>query len=81
MKTNVSIKFNSIEEYRVIKKKLEEMGYVNDKIYNEQSIPNFEYYSGINLFVRVYEDLKFTAGIQNGTYLKTYNNLEEFLNN
>ena len=31
MKTNVSIKFNSIEEYRVIEKKLEEMGYVNDK--------------------------------------------------
>ena len=27
MKTNVSIKFNSIKEYREIEKKLEEMGY------------------------------------------------------
>lgn len=36
MKTNVSIKFNSIEEYRVIEKKLEEMGYVNDKEWNKK---------------------------------------------
>ena len=40
MKTNVSIKFNSIEEYRVIEKKLEEMGYVNDKKWNQKILSN-----------------------------------------
>ena len=46
MKTNVSIKFNSIEEYRVIEKKLEEMGYVNDKGWNDYSI--FKYNKCLN---------------------------------
>ena len=40
MKTNVSIKFNSIEEYRVIEKKLEEMGYVNDKEWYKKVLSN-----------------------------------------
>ena len=40
MKTNVSIKFNSIKEYREIEKKLEEMGYVNDKEWNERHLAN-----------------------------------------
>ena len=40
MKTNVSIKFNSIEEYREIEKKLEELGYVNDKGWNERHLNN-----------------------------------------
>ena len=35
MKTNVSIKFNSIEEYREIEKKLVELGYKDDKKWNK----------------------------------------------
>lgn len=40
MKTNVSIKFSSIEEYREIEKKLEELGYRNDKEWNERNLNN-----------------------------------------
>ena len=39
-KTNVSIKFNCIEEYRETEKKLEKMGYVNDKEWNERHLDN-----------------------------------------
>lgn len=38
MKTNVSIKFNSIKEYREIEKKLIELGYVNDEYWNEDML-------------------------------------------
>ena len=41
MKTNVSIKFNSVEEYREIEQKLEELGYVNDKSYNEDELKDY----------------------------------------
>ena len=35
MKTNVSIKFNSIEEYREIEKKFVELGYKPDEYWNK----------------------------------------------
>ena len=71
MKTNVSIKFNSIEEYRVIEKKLEEMGNVNDKKWNERKKNEIGYiYLSEELF---YTKFKYRAEE------KTYNSLEEFL--
>lgn len=71
MKTNVSIKFNSIEEYREIEKKLEELGYVNDKEWNERKKNDIGYiYLSKELF---YSKFKYGAGN------KVYNSLEEFL--
>lgn len=76
MKTSVSIKFNSIEEYRVIEKKLEEMGYVNDKNLNEKRLCNS------STHVVIYYDKFFEVHSHRGIGIsKTYNNLEEFLNN
>ena len=76
MKTNVSIKFNSIEEYRVIEKKLEEMGYVNDKKWNEKILSNS------STHVVIYDHKFFEVHSHRGIGIsKTYNNLEEFLNN
>jgi len=72
MKTNVSIKFNSIEEYREIEKKLIELGYVN----------NFEHGCDISeseYFV-LYSDKTFcTHPFQGIGSKKHYNSLEEFL--
>ena len=45
MKTNVSIKYPSIEEYREIEKKLIELGYVNDEMYGEEFIERYRYVS------------------------------------
>ena len=75
MKTNVSIKFSSIEEYREIEKKLEELGYVNDKEWNERHLDNsftkgycFIEYPNFAIFdFTDYDDQK------------VYNSLEEFL--
>ena len=73
MKTNVSIKFNSIEEYREIEKKLEEMGCVNDKKWN------YTYYKKCNYIV-IYDYMTFSVQNHRGVGIsKTYNNLEEFL--
>ena len=74
-KTNVSIKFNCIEEYREIEKKLEKMGYVNDKEWNERHLDNsftkgycFIEYPNFAIFdFTDYDDQK------------VYNSLEEFL--
>ena len=74
MKTNVSIKFNSIEEYRVIEKKLEELGYVNDKEWNERKKNEIGY-------VYLSEDLFYTKFKYKDEESYTYNSLEEFLNN
>ena len=79
MKTNVSIKFNSIEEYREIEKKLIELGYVNDKEWNEDMLmhPNtkistyvtiFSCTNSFSIFDFVFEELE-----------EIYNSLEEFL--
>jgi len=67
MKTDVSIKFNSIEEYREIEKKLEELGYVlllddkSNKGYvmvnnNSKTFGKFEYILSIN--IHQYNSLK-----------------------
>ena len=70
MKTNVSIKFNSIEEYREIEKKLIEMGYKKGHY-----ICNAEDYS----FVYMHKNKDFH--IYNFILdEKLYNSLEEFLN-
>ena len=78
MKTNVSSKFNSIEEYREIEKKLIELGYSIDKEYNEQTLTEFESYNKIQHYIRIYEDYICVAGVFNDC--KVYNSLEEFLN-
>ena len=44
MKTDCTIKFNSIDEYREIEKTLEELGYENDKEWNEERL--FEHETG-----------------------------------
>ena len=75
MKTNVSIKFNSIEEYREIEKKLEELGYVNDKDF--KNIMRMCMYNKI----RIFKNKKFII-CPDSMIDKTapiYNSLEEFL--
>ena len=72
MKTNVSIKFSSIEEYREIEKKLEEIGYVNDKGWNERKKNEIGY-------VYLSEDLFYTKFKYKDEESYTYNSLEEFL--
>lgn len=42
MKTNVSIKFNSIEEYREIERVLEVLGYYNYKDWNESELVKYK---------------------------------------
>lgn len=66
MKTNVSIKFSSIEEYREIEKKLEELGYVLSNDINK----NQNY---------VYIDYKKTISTSCVYWGDVYNSLEEFL--
>lgn len=79
MKTDVSIKFNSIEEYRVIEKKLEEMGYFNDKGWNDYSIFKYNKCLNLNKYVTIEDNEYFSISIRK-TKRSTYNNLEEFLN-
>lgn len=76
-KTNVSIKFSSIEEYREIEKKLEELGYVNDKEWNESLISDYEEYKDITHHVYIHPDHEFSVQCSHEI---TYNSLEEFLN-
>ena len=75
-KTNVSIKFNSIEEYREIEKKLEEIGYVNDKGWNESLIDDYEEYKCLPHHVYIDVDYEFAVQC---SYERTHNSLEEFL--
>ena len=71
MKTNVSIKFSSIEEYREIEKKLEELGYVKIDILAKDK--------GI---VQIYRNKTFGSLYNTyGIVKKQYNSLEEFLKN
>lgn len=77
MKTNVSIKFSTIEEYREIEKKLEELGFINDKEWNESELLLYQigyvtYYSDSNRFS------VFDFSIPE--IEEIYNSLEEFLN-
>lgn len=72
-KTNVSIKFNSVDEYKEIEKKLIYLGYINDIDWNRISYQNSNY-------VVIYEDRKFTALNFEGVGVDIiYNSLEEFL--
>ena len=82
MKTNVSIKFNSIEEYREIEKKLEDMGYVNDKGWNEYKINIItDWCVGIyDVVINGNLIYLFTVFDSMHEYEIIYNNLEEFLN-
>lgn len=72
MKTDVSIKFSSIEEYREIEKKLEELGYVNDRIRNITMI-NLISKGFVFLNKKKFEVWKLEE------FPKQYNSLEEFL--
>lgn len=78
MKTNVSIKFNSIEEYREIEKKLEELGYkqkskmIDDFMLDE--LPNYLY---VTFFSKEKEYGVFDFILEEKE--KVYNSLEEFL--
>ena len=76
MKTNVSIKFNSIEEYREIERVLEELGYKNDKEWNEDMLKSTKpCYVTIFKCQNIFSIFDFTL-----TELEeTYNSLEEFL--
>ena len=80
MKTNVSIKFNSIEEYREIEKKLEELGYVNDKEWNEMIINEVKLeYMGQNFVWISPRSNNFFIHTHDCNPLYIYNSLEEFL--
>ena len=76
MKTNVSIRFNSIEEYREIESKLIELG----------CIPGLDmyFYSIFEFPTRYvftsYRDKTFNARSKPIKDGKTYNSLQEFLN-
>ena len=76
MKTNVSIKFNSIEEYREIEKKLKEMGYKKDGNWFMENIIRVGFGA-----VRIYDNKKFSGliSLRFGSLSKHYNSLEEFL--
>ncbi len=73
MKTNVSIKYSSIEEYREIEKKLIELGYVNDGMYGEEFIELYRYVSFSTKF-KHFDVFDFTLKDE-----VVYNSLEEFL--
>ena len=82
MKTNVSIKFSSIEEYREIEKKLEELGYNNDYKWNNGFIMKslmenrFPFY-----YIFIYKNNNFELHNHNedDKINYHYNSLEEFL--
>lgn len=83
MKTNISIKFSSVEEYREIENKLIELGYYLPNINKDFSdfiMNNYSKYSlKFNTFVYIHEDLDFTVAPSKGSD-NVYNSLEEFLN-
>jgi len=74
MKTNVSIKFNSIEEYREIERVLEELGYVNDKTWNEMQLKK-----ELKSHIDIDEDYEFSVFQMPYNNEKIYNSLKEFL--
>ena len=69
MKTNVSIKFNSIEEYREIEKKLEELGYLKGHYSCDVEDYNFVFIDAHSFFYIYIYTLDEVV----------YNSLEEFL--
>ena len=76
MKTDVSIKYTNIIEYRNIENILEELGYVNRKDWNEMNCNNVKFNH-----VVIYDNSSFSVQTHRGVGItKTYNNLNEFLN-
>ena len=73
MKTNVSIKFNSIEEYREIERVLEGLGYVKEGRYRDEFIKQHCYVSFSKKF-KHFDIYDFTLASE---YI--YNSLQEFL--
>ena len=77
MKTNVSIKFNSIEEYRVIEQKLEGLGY---ECWDKKNDNRVLKETGFDAFVAIYpKDMDFGVYDFIDDDEITYNSLEEFL--
>ena len=74
MKTNVSIKFNSIEEYRVIEQKLEELVYVKETDFKEEQVLLFE----LDRF-KIFKDGSYWLLDASLSGDVVYNSLEEFL--
>ena len=73
-KTNVSIKFNSIEEYREIKKKLIELGYRCIMDIEHEDKNDYCSFVSIDNFSKKFRFGKFPLNFNN-----IYNSLEEFL--
>ena len=71
MKTNVSIRFNSIEEYREIESKLIELGYKEHTLIGLRRKDCIE--------VKINEDKTFTPLLFTFPTRKTYNSLQDFL--
>ena len=80
MKTNVSVKFNSIEEYIAIEKKLEDMGYTNDNEWNEEEL--LEYQKGFvcidDAIINNNKTELFTIFEDSPLFVEVYNSLEEY---
>lgn len=74
MKTNVSIKFNSIEEYREIEQELEELGYGKDTDFTEEQVLLFE----LDRF-KIFKDGSYWLLDVSLSGDIVYNSLEEFL--
>lgn len=74
MRTNVSIKFNSIEEYRVIEQKLEELGYGKETDFTEEQVLLFE----LDRF-KIFKDGSYWLLDFSVSGDVVYNSLEEFL--
>lgn len=80
MKTNVRIKFSTVDEYREIESKLEELGYVNDRDWNENYLNEFDEYKDISThYVDIDSSFIFGIYIIDSSF-KAYENLQEFLN-
>ena len=76
MKTNVSIKFNSIEEYREIEKKLEELGYFVGELEKSLTFNSLNIKKEYSVYIH---NSKFSEVIININGCIVYNSLEEFL--
>ena len=79
LKTNVSIKFKSIKEYREIEKKLVELGYKDDKKWNKTMLSISEKSVVEDYFILLSDELDYIILNHTIGSNKTYNSLQEFL--
>lgn len=79
MKTNVSIKFNSVEEYREIEQKLVELGYKDDKKWNKTMLSISEKSVVEDYCILLSDELDYIILNHTIGSNKTYNSLQEFL--